>query len=60
MSASLVGSEMCIRDRGRRLGPLGLRILCRRRIQHAPASGERDVRDHRTCLLYTSDAADDM
>eukprot|EP00969_Alexandrium_andersonii_P334487 14781510-Alexandrium_andersonii.AAC.1 len=60
MSASLVGSEMCIRDRcaghhgggaptpgrGRPLQP-----LCDSRCHaHSP----------RACLLYTSDAADDM
>eukprot|EP00969_Alexandrium_andersonii_P186265 8228652-Alexandrium_andersonii.AAC.1 len=60
MSASLVGSEMCIRDRrppsGRTAGqsrssPLG-----------APSSGKGGLRgeDPNTCLLYTSDAADDM
>eukprot|EP00969_Alexandrium_andersonii_P225784 9971443-Alexandrium_andersonii.AAC.1 len=60
MSASLVGSEMCIRDspglpranaealRGLRIG--GLRIGVRR-------SALSRLTD---CLLYTSDAADDM
>eukprot|EP00969_Alexandrium_andersonii_P306620 13555151-Alexandrium_andersonii.AAC.1 len=61
MSASLVGSEMCIRDRGS--------------SPHSqPARGETSPRracpvgrsPHRAsevwgrCLLYTSDAADDM
>eukprot|EP00969_Alexandrium_andersonii_P012665 552173-Alexandrium_andersonii.AAC.1 len=61
MSASLVGSEMCIRDRlgsgapiakdcadcpgGARFGRFG---LCRVRFRRS------------ICLLYTSDAADDM
>eukprot|EP00969_Alexandrium_andersonii_P225623 9963983-Alexandrium_andersonii.AAC.1 len=61
MSASLVGSEMCIRDRSggpfppgeqRRKLPTAARWLlygCRRR-------GRRFC----CCLLYTSDAADDM
>eukprot|EP00969_Alexandrium_andersonii_P345811 15285583-Alexandrium_andersonii.AAC.1 len=60
MSASLVGSEMCIRDR-----PVQ-RIAVR-----APAGATREQRPWRgrptastqrghACLLYTSDAADDM
>eukprot|EP00969_Alexandrium_andersonii_P169476 7492247-Alexandrium_andersonii.AAC.1 len=61
MSASLVGSEMCIRDRASspsppsralpgatRTGPLLSRVSRR--------FGTRSKR----CLLYTSDAADDM
>eukprot|EP00969_Alexandrium_andersonii_P065520 2887639-Alexandrium_andersonii.AAC.1 len=61
MSASLVGSEMCIRDRG----PLA-RPFC-----HTPRVARRGHGDglplgpghrggRRPCLLYTSDAADDM
>eukprot|EP00969_Alexandrium_andersonii_P155406 6870778-Alexandrium_andersonii.AAC.1 len=61
MSASLVGSEMCIRDRGRagRGGQAG-RWACEQfgpfdtRGSHAPMP--KDC----VCLLYTSDAADDM
>eukprot|EP00969_Alexandrium_andersonii_P049025 2150633-Alexandrium_andersonii.AAC.1 len=60
MSASLVGSEMCIRDRpppprgasGTLAGPL------RREIRHLRQRWRR-VHPSR-CLLYTSDAADDM
>eukprot|EP00969_Alexandrium_andersonii_P201575 8906272-Alexandrium_andersonii.AAC.1 len=61
MSASLVGSEMCIRDsspRGRwrpawrkDLGPVGHPPSRTARAPGCPIS---------TCLLYTSDAADDM
>eukprot|EP00969_Alexandrium_andersonii_P054954 2422269-Alexandrium_andersonii.AAC.1 len=60
MSASLVGSEMCIRDRpllggnGPASGPrvhMGTRGAGCRGHQSLPSS---------TCLLYTSDAADDM
>eukprot|EP00969_Alexandrium_andersonii_P275171 12160809-Alexandrium_andersonii.AAC.1 len=68
MSASLVGSEMCIRDR-----PLDAPMLPPVAGEDAedvdavgdissfprsepPASYERG----RSCLLYTSDAADDM
>eukprot|EP00969_Alexandrium_andersonii_P235825 10411343-Alexandrium_andersonii.AAC.1 len=61
MSASLVGSEMCIRDR--------YWTFCwcwdcscpiwRSRINSAwGGDGRHD--SGRTCLLYTSDAADDM
>eukprot|EP00969_Alexandrium_andersonii_P087257 3849485-Alexandrium_andersonii.AAC.1 len=60
MSASLVGSEMCIRDRVRQgrsccrgVPPRGFAPCARGR----PAGGGRVVWD---CLLYTSDAADDM
>eukprot|EP00969_Alexandrium_andersonii_P310701 13729259-Alexandrium_andersonii.AAC.1 len=61
MSASLVGSEMCIRDR----------VLRRRRpaasgsSRDGSPSRERSRsrspwRPRKACLLYTSDAADDM
>eukprot|EP00969_Alexandrium_andersonii_P184504 8151206-Alexandrium_andersonii.AAC.1 len=60
MSASLVGSEMCIRD-----SPAGLRWAVGRAgwarsvgpicpADSAASAGPTD------CLLYTSDAADDM
>eukprot|EP00969_Alexandrium_andersonii_P124662 5510362-Alexandrium_andersonii.AAC.1 len=61
MSASLVGSEMCIRDRARgpvsgtssgAATPTGLRRMLDEEFD--PAKEARD------CLLYTSDAADDM
>eukprot|EP00969_Alexandrium_andersonii_P025747 1124041-Alexandrium_andersonii.AAC.1 len=61
MSASLVGSEMCIRDSAcylQRLAliapiaPIGLR-------RGAPLSPPVRSRPS-ACLLYTSDAADDM
>eukprot|EP00975_Prorocentrum_lima_P052093 10909059-Prorocentrum_lima.AAC.1 len=60
MTSSLVGSEMCIRDsnflhtqRGRTLpGVEGMRFAERK-----VASRGECCRD---CLLYTSDAADDM
>eukprot|EP00969_Alexandrium_andersonii_P080200 3534338-Alexandrium_andersonii.AAC.1 len=60
MSASLVGSEMCIRDR--------LSSLCsgrRGRLYLASAYGSwagmvRTTPSCGACLLYTSDAADDM
>eukprot|EP00969_Alexandrium_andersonii_P049527 2174064-Alexandrium_andersonii.AAC.1 len=60
MSASLVGSEMCIRDSRRPPSP-------QPEPQHGPrGTGDRRLagpdlgRPPRGCLLYTSDAADDM
>eukprot|EP00969_Alexandrium_andersonii_P025786 1125574-Alexandrium_andersonii.AAC.1 len=61
MSASLVGSEMCIRDR--------IRSHCRG--PSLPRDGDDDhggngeeadewAEQGYSCLLYTSDAADDM
>eukprot|EP00969_Alexandrium_andersonii_P090725 4005345-Alexandrium_andersonii.AAC.1 len=61
MSASLVGSEMCIRDRGR---PQGCRVAkCERRGRSAcpnPEGKDGETKEGYSCLLYTSDAADDM
>eukprot|EP00969_Alexandrium_andersonii_P101215 4465059-Alexandrium_andersonii.AAC.1 len=61
MSASLVGSEMCIRDR---CGPGSARnfILTRPRPGSSPSLSALDlmVTVKQACLLYTSDAADDM
>eukprot|EP00969_Alexandrium_andersonii_P252282 11149970-Alexandrium_andersonii.AAC.1 len=60
MSASLVGSEMCIRDRARvmRLGSPSPRT--RAFLDQHPFV-DADAADlFRDCLLYTSDAADDM
>eukprot|EP00969_Alexandrium_andersonii_P247019 10916611-Alexandrium_andersonii.AAC.1 len=61
MSASLVGSEMCIRDRlpGRRRADDGVVALA----PPAPALRRVALRPlalAAVCLLYTSDAADDM
>eukprot|EP00969_Alexandrium_andersonii_P327913 14491099-Alexandrium_andersonii.AAC.1 len=57
MRASLVGSEMCIRDSRDALRSSAGRAAVRNRF-----SGSRFVsgRPPRACLLYTSDAADDM
>eukprot|EP00969_Alexandrium_andersonii_P088828 3919464-Alexandrium_andersonii.AAC.1 len=60
MSASLVGSEMCIRDSlkvGARQGPF------QRRPEEWPLFGgswHDRCGQLCVCLLYTSDAADDM
>eukprot|EP00969_Alexandrium_andersonii_P296323 13095315-Alexandrium_andersonii.AAC.1 len=60
MSASLVGSEMCIRDRDR-LHPDRAQLGGHQDKVPAgvPASTAQQVGRAR-CLLYTSDAADDM
>eukprot|EP00975_Prorocentrum_lima_P056487 11843774-Prorocentrum_lima.AAC.1 len=60
MTSSLVGSEMCIRDSFNELflyggaAPNGVGV--------AVAQGGADVLSYNStiCLLYTSDAADDM
>eukprot|EP00969_Alexandrium_andersonii_P226255 9990888-Alexandrium_andersonii.AAC.1 len=61
MSASLVGSEMCIRDRARPIAgapnPLWERM---QRGSSGAVAGLEELRHCRGCLLYTSDAADDM
>eukprot|EP00969_Alexandrium_andersonii_P160098 7073653-Alexandrium_andersonii.AAC.1 len=61
MSASLVGSEMCIRDRQRR-APARKRSIRQMRLWGMGYDGEGgDTRAlSENCLLYTSDAADDM
>eukprot|EP00969_Alexandrium_andersonii_P276922 12240608-Alexandrium_andersonii.AAC.1 len=61
MSASLVGSEMCIRDR--LYTPLG--GVARRGQEHSSGLGvchpdTASCPQRESCLLYTSDAADDM
>eukprot|EP00975_Prorocentrum_lima_P049289 10312734-Prorocentrum_lima.AAC.1 len=60
MTSSLVGSEMCIRDRSREVwrrcqSPEGRSQSLRRQERRRLA-----MREGRDCLLYTSDAADDM
>eukprot|EP00969_Alexandrium_andersonii_P162309 7173678-Alexandrium_andersonii.AAC.1 len=63
MSASLVGSEMCIRDRGKGGGKGGGQGGGRRGRrgggQGQPDGGAQGSQG-KGCLLYTSDAADDM
>eukprot|EP00969_Alexandrium_andersonii_P348604 15414826-Alexandrium_andersonii.AAC.1 len=60
MSASLVGSEMCIRDSCAAAAPSGHRqVGCRGPLSGLP--GCPSWAGHvSSCLLYTSDAADDM
>eukprot|EP00969_Alexandrium_andersonii_P259165 11459549-Alexandrium_andersonii.AAC.1 len=60
MSASLVGSEMCIRDRAWTDSPervLGGRLRVSAGLKDQ-LNGLRNLLPG--CLLYTSDAADDM
>eukprot|EP00969_Alexandrium_andersonii_P202647 8954199-Alexandrium_andersonii.AAC.1 len=61
MSASLVGSEMCIRDSFKCPKPWEITFL---ENQHRLSGARRSFEDcqgvARACLLYTSDAADDM
>eukprot|EP00969_Alexandrium_andersonii_P069406 3061630-Alexandrium_andersonii.AAC.1 len=61
MSASLVGSEMCIRDRssGNTRWATGSRPARSARRQ-ACSSAASSLQPYPSCLLYTSDAADDM
>eukprot|EP00969_Alexandrium_andersonii_P329600 14565424-Alexandrium_andersonii.AAC.1 len=61
MSASLVGSEMCIRDSAFP-APEQARPPQGKRAGHAALPRERHPPPWRSsgCLLYTSDAADDM
>eukprot|EP00969_Alexandrium_andersonii_P167107 7385566-Alexandrium_andersonii.AAC.1 len=60
MSASLVGSEMCIRDRrirASRSQPDSQGSVCPHRFARAASIAPGALA---LCLLYTSDAADDM
>eukprot|EP00975_Prorocentrum_lima_P022454 4721861-Prorocentrum_lima.AAC.1 len=59
MTSSLVGSEMCIRDRVRRNHCLNGRISDEKACTATTASSSMP-KNFLACLLYTSDAADDM
>eukprot|EP00969_Alexandrium_andersonii_P148723 6574450-Alexandrium_andersonii.AAC.1 len=60
MSASLVGSEMCIRDRASRSSERAPPVTASNRGEaRARAVGPGGAQAS-SCLLYTSDAADDM
>eukprot|EP00969_Alexandrium_andersonii_P195695 8645474-Alexandrium_andersonii.AAC.1 len=61
MSASLVGSEMCIRDRMyHKLGRVLASPAFRAYIPDTQFGGIPGKGADMACLLYTSDAADDM
>eukprot|EP00969_Alexandrium_andersonii_P039040 1711978-Alexandrium_andersonii.AAC.1 len=61
MSASLVGSEMCIRDRPSTRAPASPGLKPREDTSRMHVLGWSSSALQTTgCLLYTSDAADDM
>eukprot|EP00969_Alexandrium_andersonii_P154614 6835481-Alexandrium_andersonii.AAC.1 len=60
MSASLVGSEMCIRDSKNNRERLHQTVPPRPRLGHTAGKAQPGFRQLGACLLYTSDAADDM
>eukprot|EP00969_Alexandrium_andersonii_P076300 3363902-Alexandrium_andersonii.AAC.1 len=60
MSASLVGSEMCIRDSALAAAPAAVRLLLLPRSPQLSFDRSSCRGCMFTCLLYTSDAADDM
>eukprot|EP00969_Alexandrium_andersonii_P206542 9125374-Alexandrium_andersonii.AAC.1 len=61
MSASLVGSEMCIRDRPPLTPHRRIRISPLRMLPGlSPPTSRLLLSRSGACLLYTSDAADDM
>eukprot|EP00969_Alexandrium_andersonii_P340218 15038737-Alexandrium_andersonii.AAC.1 len=60
MSASLVGSEMCIRDRCNSPPAMTPPSTRRHHWAQAPAAAPARPATASSCLLYTSDAADDM
>eukprot|EP00969_Alexandrium_andersonii_P014771 645484-Alexandrium_andersonii.AAC.1 len=60
MSASLVGSEMCIRDSASGAPRKRLRSPSAAPPQSLRRASAEPLQSLRSCLLYTSDAADDM
>eukprot|EP00975_Prorocentrum_lima_P022732 4787555-Prorocentrum_lima.AAC.1 len=61
MTSSLVGSEMCIRDSRLDTKHRSMRLFKRRNHQIIAQNAHRlEFAGDRACLLYTSDAADDM
>eukprot|EP00975_Prorocentrum_lima_P025969 5461895-Prorocentrum_lima.AAC.1 len=60
MTSSLVGSEMCIRDRATMDWTSGFLPRVGSRVPVMPACPTRPPPPTHPCLLYTSDAADDM
>eukprot|EP00969_Alexandrium_andersonii_P237348 10476894-Alexandrium_andersonii.AAC.1 len=60
MSASLVGSEMCIRDSHTPVCQFAPRLEGPRQESWWKLACSQPATQWSTCLLYTSDAADDM
>eukprot|EP00975_Prorocentrum_lima_P002542 559279-Prorocentrum_lima.AAC.1 len=60
MTSSLVGSEMCIRDRLRGLPYIWIHPFGPPQVIETDQEGGLISEEAKNCLLYTSDAADDM
>ena len=60
MRRSLVGSEMCIRDRRERSAHQAAPGVHRPELLRLPIGAARSRAHHGCCILYTSDAADDL
>eukprot|EP00975_Prorocentrum_lima_P041160 8650120-Prorocentrum_lima.AAC.1 len=60
MTSSLVGSEMCIRDRSRWTRARGSIDCAGSRVEQNRTPHHTTPHHTTACLLYTSDAADDM
>ena len=61
MLRSLVGSEMCIRDRASAITDSILRLSSPKDVlQYGNGPTSHELPHGYTCLLYTSDAADDL
>eukprot|EP00975_Prorocentrum_lima_P005846 1266220-Prorocentrum_lima.AAC.1 len=60
MTSSLVGSEMCIRDRSLDVNTLEPKSPPLPRVAGCQHFEVKATLRYRSCLLYTSDAADDM
>eukprot|EP00969_Alexandrium_andersonii_P347748 15375582-Alexandrium_andersonii.AAC.1 len=60
MSASLVGSEMCIRDSSSPILSRSASLPAPLTSARVRASPSKRTSCPSSCLLYTSDAADDM
>eukprot|EP00975_Prorocentrum_lima_P053967 11321131-Prorocentrum_lima.AAC.1 len=61
MTSSLVGSEMCIRDRSKDGSAAEALMMLSPEVEtRISQASEKQLRLGCGCLLYTSDAADDM
>eukprot|EP00975_Prorocentrum_lima_P059917 12562462-Prorocentrum_lima.AAC.1 len=60
MTSSLVGSEMCIRDRNTKISAMSPKSVLIKIGNEEGMQWNMYHRKFRCCLLYTSDAADDM
>eukprot|EP00975_Prorocentrum_lima_P024271 5106395-Prorocentrum_lima.AAC.1 len=60
MTSSLVGSEMCIRDRNRFYHGLQTPDTLKCPVHELIVVDTARAHTVKSCLLYTSDAADDM